>query len=439
MTACLIELNEINFDVVKKYIEDGEKLPNFKLLIESKILTTRAEDDRENLEPWIQWVSVHTGLTAAEHGVFRLGDIVNYKGKQLFEEIESRGYSVGSVCAMNADNRLQNPAFFIPDPWTLTKPDNSFSSKAIARAISQAVNDNASGKLVFRSILDIGLAILKHIPLWSCPRLFWQMVQGRKNRWQRALFLDILLSSIFRSLVRKKKPDFATLFLNAGAHIQHHYMFASSVLPSQDYTNPAWYVPSGSDPVLDAYRKYDQLIGEFFSWKDCSFIIATGLSQKPFESPVYHYRLKNHSEFVAQLGLNFQSVEPRMSRDFLVTFLNNQDRDIMAEALKSLRIEGRAVFGHIDIREKSLFVMLDYPCQIVEQTMLDPNDYLPDDYLFTDAVVFVAISNGEHQSKGFLAIDPALEAANFTNGGHVAKLHDTILDLFPPKMSLDPR
>ncbi len=433
MTVCLIELNEINFDVVKRYIEDGEKLPNFKRLIESNLLITSAEDDRENLEPWIQWVSVHTGLKSVEHGVFRLGDIVNYKGKQLFEEIEGRGYRVGSVFAMNAYNRLKNPAFFIPDPWTSTKPDNSFSSKAITRSISQAVNENASGKLAFRSIIDIGLAALIHIPIWSYPGLLRQMISSRKNRWRRALFLDILLFRFFHSLVRKKKPDFATLFLNAGAHIQHHYMLASSVISNGTHTNPTWYVSSGSDPVLDAYRQYDQLLGDFFSWKDCFFIIATGLSQRPFEAPVYHYRLKNHSEFLAELSLNFQSVEPRMARDFVVEFLNNQDRDIMAKALASLRIEGRAVFGHIDIREKSLFVMLDYPRQIVKNTMLDPNEYLPNHYRLAEAIVFSSINNGEHQGKGFLAIDPALTAASFTNYDHVAKLYDTILDLFPPK------
>ena len=30
---------------------------------------------------------------------------------------------------MNVKNKLKNPAFFIPDPWTNTKPDNNFWSK----------------------------------------------------------------------------------------------------------------------------------------------------------------------------------------------------------------------------------------------------------------------------------------------------------------------
>ena len=431
MTVCLIELNEINFDIASSYIEKGKILPNFKRLIESNLLITRAEDQQENLEPWIQWVSVHTGLTFAQHGVFRLGDIVNYDGAQLFEEIEKRGYKVGSMCAMNADNRLNNPAFFIPDPWTPTKPDNSLSSKRLTRAMVQSVNDNATGKLSFQSIIDFGLATLKLISLRYFPGLLSKAFGGMTSRWRRALFLDILLFYCFESLVRRRKPDFAVLFLNAGAHIQHHYIHSSSVVPDGIYTNPTWHVPTGADPILDAYQQYDRLLGKLPSWKNCSFIIATGLSQRPFENPIFFYRLKNHSEFLDCMGLPYHTVEPRMARDFLINFLNDEDRDLFARALGALRIEGVPVFGHIDARRKSLFITLDYPHPIDRKKSMDPNDYLPSDYNFADAVVFVTTKNGVHQGKGFLAIDDKLTTANFTSGDHVSRLYDTILDLFP--------
>ena len=58
-----IELNEINFDVINFYIEKGESLPNFKILIEQGIVSTKSESEYQNLEPWIQWPSVHTGKT----------------------------------------------------------------------------------------------------------------------------------------------------------------------------------------------------------------------------------------------------------------------------------------------------------------------------------------------------------------------------------------
>ena len=107
MRLILVELNEINFDLVEHYIENGTKLPGFKSLINSGIIETYSESKYENLEPWIQWPSVHTGKTYDEHGVFRLGDFVNSNEEQIFEKVEKAGYKVGAISPMNASNRLK--------------------------------------------------------------------------------------------------------------------------------------------------------------------------------------------------------------------------------------------------------------------------------------------------------------------------------------------
>jgi hypothetical protein len=116
----LIELNEINFDTATTYIERGEYLPGFKKLIERGIVHTESEPEYENLEPWIQWPSVHTGKAFKEHKVFRLGDFVNSLDDQLFEHLENAGLSVEAVSLMNASNKLQKLAYFILDPWHQT-------------------------------------------------------------------------------------------------------------------------------------------------------------------------------------------------------------------------------------------------------------------------------------------------------------------------------
>jgi hypothetical protein len=65
----------------------------------------------------LQWVTIHLGKSYKEHTLFRLGDIVNNPDlSQIFEELEAEGYSVGAVSPFNAENRLKNPAFFVPDP-----------------------------------------------------------------------------------------------------------------------------------------------------------------------------------------------------------------------------------------------------------------------------------------------------------------------------------
>ena len=50
-----IELNEINFDVAKKYIQQRIlNLPNFKRLLEGHFIRTSSERQYHLLEPWIQ-------------------------------------------------------------------------------------------------------------------------------------------------------------------------------------------------------------------------------------------------------------------------------------------------------------------------------------------------------------------------------------------------
>jgi len=116
-----LELSELDFELVQQYVRDG-RLPTLKRLLESHdLVRTVAESELSNLEPWIQWVTAHTGLTFSQHGVFRLGDIVSREVPQVWEILEDRfGLHVGAISPMNAKNRLKRPAFFVPDPWTQT-------------------------------------------------------------------------------------------------------------------------------------------------------------------------------------------------------------------------------------------------------------------------------------------------------------------------------
>ena len=106
-----IQLNEINFDLVERYIEQGLSLPYFKVLVESyKSAHTISENAYDHLEPWIQWYSFYSGLSFKEHGVFRLGDSVSQKtDSNLFSELESEGFRIGAISPMNVVNNLVKP------------------------------------------------------------------------------------------------------------------------------------------------------------------------------------------------------------------------------------------------------------------------------------------------------------------------------------------
>ena len=74
-----IQLNEINFDLVDKYLLESKKnkFTNLKFIKNTyKSFNTYAEDKYENLEPWIQWVSVNLGKNFNEHKIFNVNTIL---------------------------------------------------------------------------------------------------------------------------------------------------------------------------------------------------------------------------------------------------------------------------------------------------------------------------------------------------------------------------
>ena len=143
-------LNEVNFEYLENYVARGE-LPAFRRLFqENGYCLTTSEQDYEELEPWIQWVTAQTGLTLKEHGVRRLGDIVKTDIPQVWEMVEVMGYRVGAVSPMNAKMRMKDPAFFIPDPWTQTEVVAPAPLRRLFHAIVEIVNENATGNAGWR-------------------------------------------------------------------------------------------------------------------------------------------------------------------------------------------------------------------------------------------------------------------------------------------------
>ena len=423
-----LELNEINFDTVTCYIERGESLPGFKKIFEKGIINTISESEYKNLEPWIQWPSVHTGKTFDGHKIFRLGDFVNSNDEQFFEKVEKAGFCVGAISPMNASNKLKNPAYFIPDPWTKTHSDNSFFSKTITEAIVQAVNDNSKSKLKLKTIISLIIAFVFIVNPNRYFKLINYALKSFGKPWRKALFLDIFLYEIHNSFFNRKNPNFSTLFLNAGAHIQHHYYFNSPFANSTKLKNPTWYIKKNFDPINEMLKVYDDMLLNLLEIPNAEVIVATGLSQKPYEHLKFYYRLKDHASFLKKIGISFKSVVPRMTRDFLVSFDSFEKAKKAEMLLSEILVDNKIkLFNEIDNRGKDIFVVLTYPHEITDKTFIS---YSNNEILLQDLVTFVAIKNGEHQSKGFVYFSDNLKQHAPPDGSHVSEIHNTVLQFF---------
>lgn len=424
-----VELNEINFELVKKYIENGAKLPAFRSLINNGVKITSSESIYENIEPWIQWPSVHLGQDFSEHLIFRLGDIVNSESEQIFEKVEKLGFSVGCIAPMNARNALVKPDFFIPDPWTKTNADDSWQSRFIHEALSQAVNDNATEKVTILSLIKLSMALLSELSLKQLYDLTGELKWAVRKRYKKAIFLDKLLINLLMAKLKKKKTDFSTIFLNAGAHLQHHYMHASAALVSQKQTNPAWYIDPSIDPLLEVLQSYDEDLEKLLSLENMVVLIATGLSQDPYENPQFYYRLKNHENFIKKIGVKFLEIEPRMTRDFLIRFETNADRDAAIETLTSLEVNGEKLFGITEPRENEAFVTLTYPKEMTDDAVLLGHQGINIKRV-KEHLAFVAIKNGHHSQTGYVLSNDTSILNQVATSGHVLQLHNVMLQHF---------
>lgn len=395
-----LELNELNVHYVQKYVADG-KLPTFRKLFETCALTeTVAENAYPYLEPWIQWPTVYTGLSYDQHKIFRLGDGAASPATQIWEYLEARGVKVGAISPMNAGNRCQQPAFFLPDPWTATSAVGEPRVLALFDLIASVVNNNATAAPSFvgtgSKLLPLGLPYLQP---GSLPQYARIATKALKYSWAKAALLDRLLADLFLSLIRKHDVGYASLFLNAAAHIQHHHTYDSASY-SGDRKNPAWYskaAADGTDPLLFIYESYDAILADMMALPNTRLFLTTGLSQIPNERDHYQYRPRDYAAFLKKIGLEDAVVEPRMSRDFLLTFADRPATDQAIAQVARATVNGAPLIS-IEDRGDNLFCQVS--CFSPPETLkhVDIGGEIHD---FSDDLALVSIENAIHQTKGY--------------------------------------
>ena len=400
MQVLSLELNELNFHYIKRFVDRGE-LPTFaRLFAAHAVRETDAGETYPELEPWIQWPTVYTGKAYADHKLFRLGDIAYHDQPQIWDYLEQRGLKVGAISPMNASNRCADAAFFLPDPWTQTKIVAEPRVAKLYGLLGALVNDNATADASIAKLASQILPLaLPHMSSASIVGYFKILPMAIKYKWARAAFLDRLLADVFVSLWKKKKPGFASLFLNAGAHIQHHHTYDSAAYDGKR-SNPGWYSKASEtedDPLLFIYRVYDSIVAEMLALKNTHVFITTGLSQVPNTREHYQYRIINFEDFFAKIGLGGMTIRPRMSRDFLLEFPDAEAAAAARPVLDRVRC-GDAPLFTIEDRGETLFCQVGYfgPLEGLKRVTIDgqPGDY-------SSAFALVSIENAIHQPTGY--------------------------------------
>src|SRR4029079_12211655 len=90
-SVIMIELNELSPPLMERFIAAGE-LPNFaRFRREAQVYTTDAGEKPPFLEPWIQWVTIHSGMSYQSHRIFNLNDGHKLDAPRLWDVLSQNG------------------------------------------------------------------------------------------------------------------------------------------------------------------------------------------------------------------------------------------------------------------------------------------------------------------------------------------------------------
>ncbi len=410
-----IELNEISEPIITQLISKG-KLPNFaKINKDWKYLNTTSEEVYDNIEPWIQWVTAHTGKTFDEHKIFRLSDVHDLEHSQIWEALSEKNIESGIIGSMNATRRNTKGGIFFPDPWAKNNEAYPDDLKPLWALISSRVKGHATEGIPLQDALKGLQTCLKYnLPVNLYRKLASQLVGQKlkpKTKWKLAAYFDLMLAEIFNSIYKSTEFGYYTLFLNAVAHYQHHYwrnFDRSAFDPNIFYPD----IEQNHDPITFGYEMYDKIIGQIIDYanEDTLIIIASGLSQIPYtekeaQGGMNYYRLNDHQKFAESIGLNSTdyTIFPLMSRDWQIKYKTEEARQKALTILNDLSINGEKLFKVKENTEGYIFVETEYTkgCEpgvaILDKTEKSIAS-------FNEVFTNIAIKSGHHSGIGNLWI-----------------------------------
>lgn len=434
----VLEFNELCPHLVEKWIEAG-RLPGFAALkAESSCFVTEADEaDPVNLEPWIQWYSLHTGLPFKEHGVFHLTDGPKAQHLDIWRHLNNQGLKVASFGSMNTRKFTFPDATYLPDPWCTTESAHPSRYETFRKFVQQEVQEhtrsNTSQSLTQRARIAFDLKALG-VKMSTFAKIAAQLSAekfGLAEKWKRVVFLDWLQFDIFEKEMRRNRPDFATFFINSTAHYQHAYW---------RYMEPEAFVYRPTDKqiqrnggaVFYGYRNMDKLItrSRRLAHKiGARVVLATALSQQPFLKweeigGQRFYRPVSIDNLLKKCDVPATCIEPVMTHQYLIRFDSTEDCKAAAEKLKKVVMDGAPILQVNSSDNTSLYV----GCQLRKEVCTNKKITFPDRDVVSFWNHFYLIQetkSGCHHADGLFWIQRGEKLSN----ANAARM--SILDVFP--------
>ena len=354
----LIELNEFNYSLLKKSCKE-KKLHAIEKLLNFKYSKTITSDSLKSgyLEPWVQWVSIHTGKPSKHHQIKNLGDIPNLRDQQIWEKLSKKKIKSIIWGPMNGSKGdSENTLIFLPDPWVFT--ENAYPNKfnnflELPRYLAKNYLSISLKKLLVLFPKFI-LSIIKYLSTINLVKSFKIPFKGFykfgfKN-FIIIIWFEYLSSMIFLKLIKEANADFNLIFINSLAHLQHHYWKNKNKISPE--------ILFGLDVINDILLKFFQNLDA-----NQAILCVSGLSQNNSARENWTlYRWINLDHLLNELGITNFKTETLMSYDahiILDTVINTKKT---YSILKKVTINKVPLF-YLELdkkNQKKIFIRINY-------------------------------------------------------------------------------
>ncbi len=339
----IIELNEFNPDLLASYasklnLSSIHKVLNFKHCV----VTTEDTEERFGLDPWVQWVNIHTGKTREEHKIEHLGDIYKLSKDipQIWEDLlENQDIKYNVWGAMNASSRYRGDAScsFFPDPWTFgvsAHPEEINKLLALPRFYAKNYL-NLKQYEGLKAAISTASYLLSPSNIVSTAKLIPSTAKaitsiGINSNVLFTLF-DRLTSSMFLKHVQPSQLNI--IFLNSVAHLQHNYW--SNVSKNQD--------------IEYCLKSFDLLLGRILEKHPHEPLMLMNAFRQvqSYDKNEFLYRQKDTEDFLNKANITFESVNQLMTNDAHIVFRTAETLEFAAQALEKCTVDGKRAF-HIE-------------------------------------------------------------------------------------------
>lgn len=351
----MLELNELCPPIVDRMMAAGE-LPNFSWLKgQSDVHVTFTDDP--SLEPWVQWVTLHTGEPESVHGATELDEGHLIDTPRFWDEMADDGIESLIFGSMNCRTERPDKVWLLPDPWSVgvkaTDPAYQGFQDFISNNVREHTNPNA--KQGAREMAGVVSFLLSHgLSLKTIKDAVSQIASEKTSKsdrhWRRAIILDQLMWDVFEATYKKRRPDFATFFANSTAFLQHRYWRHMS--PESYQVKPsAADMESYGDAIEDSYRHMDNLIARArkLVGENGRIIFATALSQEAntrYEhiGGKFVYRAHDFKKLFDWAGApSGATFEPVMTHQAWATYKTEEEANAAHAALQNITSNGKSI------------------------------------------------------------------------------------------------